>query len=317
MNDIDTFAVDRRARLDHFLRDTLPHLSRRHLRHLIETREVLVNGRPARKGDTLRPGDTVSLSQSLSRTTSLRAQPDLGLTILFEDAAVAAVDKPCGMPSVAQRVTDRDTVANYVAGRFPETAGIDGKRLESGLVHRLDSATSGILLVGRSQDSYRELRRQFTCHAVEKTYLAVTHGRLEASGTLTAALQPCPGRADRVEVADAESATARPAESSFRVLQATPSASLVEVRIRSGARHQIRVHLAWQGHPIIGDQLYSEPTDTGRMLLHAHSVRFAHPGSGTATMVRSPIPADYRAALDSLGLRQPPAANSGTDPGRR
>ncbi len=292
MSDVATLDVDAPQRLDHFLCRCLPHLSRRHLQSLIGAGEVRVNGRRAtKKGIQLRGGDTVTLARKWVAVRSAEPQPELALPVLYEDADLAAIDKPAGLASVAQRVTDRETVANFVAARYPETAALAGGATESGIVHRLDTATSGVLLVARTAAAHTELRRQFAAHLVEKEYLAVVGGHIESAGTIAHPLVGKAGDPSRMVVAEADTAGARAAETRIRPLRSDGQSTLLAVRIATGARHQIRAHLAAIGHPIVGDAGYGG-APAARLLLHACEVRFSHPATRESMTIRSPTPAE-------------------------
>lgn len=286
-------------RLDAFLVARIPGLSRRRARELIDTGRVRVNGRRARKGQGLRPFDRVAVEVTPS---VLAAEREPALGILYEDAHVIAVEKPPGLPSVALRPEDRGTLGNLIVGLHPEIEQI-GRRLECGAVHRLDTGTSGVMLFARTEEAYRILRRQFETRAVAKQYLALVGGRPAGGGRVTLPIAHHPRiRARMVACRDEDEARrlgARAALSRYRVLRKGPNAALVAISIASGARHQVRAHLAALGHPVIGDPLYgtdSEPTAT-RLMLHASRIRFRHPASGRAVVVRCALPADFRKAL--------------------
>ncbi len=288
-------AVDSSGRLDHFLRRRAPHLSMRHIRRAIEAGDVSINGRPAKKGDFLHAGDVVDIAAELLSVSALRPQIELDLTLLYCDEDVAAVDKRAGMPSIGQRAIDLDTAANFVLARFPETAEV-GQPGESGIVHRLDNATSGVLLAARTQNAYATLRRAFSEHRVRKCYQAIVHGRIDAAGEIALALRTRRDDERAVEVAQPGDGSGRKAATSYRRLRHTASASHVAVDILSGARHQVRAHLAAAGHPVIGDALYGSTGEVKqqRLLLHASAIHFPHPSSGERTVVESPLPDDFR-----------------------
>lgn len=304
---VETFVVPdgEPIRLDQFLVDRWPGGSRRLARLAIEGGTVLVNGRPGRKGQMLRCGDVVRADcASLRRAPA--GQPELDVPILYADAAVLAVDKPAGMPAIALRPDDRDTLANFLIGRFPELAEIGGSAFEAGLAHRLDTPTSGVLVAGRSDAARRRLRALFRARRVEKLYLAVVSGEVPGRGVVTAPIAHRPRRPREMSVcADPDRAhalRARPAITQFRPMRRLTAATLLAVHIPTGVRHQIRVHLASIGHPVLGDPLYGDAETGGapRLLLHAARLAFAHPVDGRRVIIRSPLPADFRAALRQL-----------------
>jgi 23S rRNA pseudouridine1911/1915/1917 synthase len=295
-------------RLDRFLVRHWSGCSRRLARLAIDAGAVQVNGQRGRKGQPLQPGDTVRADRrALQRAPA--AQPDLAVPLLYEDAEVIAVEKPAGMPSVALRADDRETIVNYLIARYPELEAIGDAAFEAGLVHRLDTATSGVLVVGRTDAAWRRLRAQFRERAVDKLYLAVVQGRVGQRGTVSAPIAHRPRRPrEMLACVDRERAhalRARPALTHYRRLRWQRGAALLGVRIPTGVRHQIRVHLASIGHPVLGDPLYASDAAaraTPRLMLHAARIAFAHPADGRRVIIRSRLPDDFQAALRSLGM---------------
>ena len=230
------------------------------------------------------------------------AQPDLAVSLLYADEVMIAVDKPAGMPTVALHADDRDTVANYLYGRYAELRGVGGPAFEAGLVHRLDTATSGVLVAARSEAAWQSLRAQFRARRVGKLYLAVVAGVVARRGVVDA---PIAQRRHRMSVSarsDRARVQGRPALTRYRPLRRGRAATLLGVQIPTGVRHQIRAHLAAIGHPVLGDQLYGEAAAgmAPRLLLHAARLSVAHPTSGVRVIVRSRLPVDFQTALRRL-----------------
>lgn len=291
-----TLTVSQAGRLDAFLAAALPHLSRRHLVELMAARRIrLRGGEPARKGAGVRRGDVVEVDAELLEVRALRPQPQPPLPIIHVDQHLVALDKPCGVASVARTVLDLGTAANFLIAAFPETAALDRRGLEAGFVHRLDTATSGALLAARRPEAYAILRDQFRQHQVRKRYLAVVGGHLEDAATCAAPIRNRPGDATRVEVVARGAAGGRDATTWFRPVATRGDTTLLDVEIRTGARHQIRVHLAHLGHPIAGDLWYGgQPAP--RLMLHACEVSFDHPATGRPTTIRAAPPEEFDAA---------------------
>ncbi len=289
MSDARELTVDAAGRLDRFLAGALPHASRRLLRQVAADGRVRVNGKLAGKGAYVRPGDVVSVPDELVTQRTLQTQADLAAPILYCDDHLFALDKPEGMPSVARNFLDNGTVANFLAARFPETSTLERGGLEAGLVHRLDTATSGVLVGARTPSAYSTLRSSFGGSGATKTYRAVVHGAIEAAGVAATPIRSRPADRARVEVVTDPGLGGRPATTRFRPLRRSASATSVEIEIESGVRHQIRAHLASIGHPIVGDELYGA-TPAPRLFLHALSVTFSHPDSGTLVTIESPLP---------------------------
>lgn len=291
------------GRLDRFLVHHLSGCSRRQARLAIDAGAVLVNGRPGRKGQAVQSGDVVCADRTACAGT-LTGQADLELPILYADAALIAVDKPAGMPTVALRADDRGTVANYLLAAYPELRGIGASAFECGLAHRLDTATSGVLVAGRTAEAWRHLRAQFRRRQIDKLYLAVVAGEVLCPGTLRLPIAHQPRRRRRMCVCrqpeQAVNLGARPAITRYRPLRRLRGATLLAIRIPTGVRHQIRVHLASFGHPLLGDTLYGDASAAGaspRLLLHAARLGLAHPIDGRRVIVRSQLPADFQAAV--------------------
>ncbi|MBI1818159.1 MAG: RluA family pseudouridine synthase [Deltaproteobacteria bacterium] len=292
-------------RLDVFLARTLPGASRQRVRALIAGGGVRVNGRRVHKSAALQPGDAVQIDDwSDPGAATLLSNASLDVPILYEDTEVIALDKPAGLPSHALRADETATLANFLVDRFPELRALSravGKdEREPGLVHRLDTDTSGVLLVARTVDAYAALRRQFRAHTVNKEYVALVDGDVAASGEITAPIAHDARNRRRMRVCDnpdqAVAWHARPALTRYRPLRRLGTRTVLAIEIPTGLRHQIRAHLAFVGHPIIGDELYGG-RGAARQMLHAERVTFTHPRTRERVTVESPLPADLRATL--------------------
>lgn len=282
----DVFRIETPVRLDTFVRRACG-LSRRLVRHLIAEGRVRVNGRPAPKGRLLRPGDEVHLS----RVGGLTPEPDLPVRVIYEGPDMAAIDKPGGMPSHALDPRERGTAAAFVLARWPETRAV-GDPLAPGLVHRLDTGTSGLLLVARTPARFAALRAAFAARRVEKRYLAVVAGHPPPRATVRLALTRDPVDRRRMRPARPGS-RAWPAETCVETVRQGTRAALVAVTMRTGVTHQIRAHLAALGHPLLGDTLYggpAAPLAPGRHALHAAALRVALPGAPVLRLAVPPPP---------------------------
>jgi 23S rRNA pseudouridine1911/1915/1917 synthase len=264
---------------------------------------VRVNGRRARKGDLVRSNDVVQVTEDLWAPPALPPNPQLAIPILFEDAALIAVDKPAGMPSQALRAQETGTVANFLLAHDPAMAVVGTTDREAGIVHRLDTDTSGVLLAARTADAYRSLRQQFSRREVVKEYLALVEGDVPALGVVRTPIMHDPRNQRRMttSAASGHNRHARDAVTYFRPLERFQHATLVLMQIPTGVMHQIRVHLASTGHPVIGDRLYSPAAaHATRQLLHASRLSLVHPDTGHPLEICSPTPADFTSALDAL-----------------
>ena len=275
-------------RLDRFLTARLPTLSRRELSELIALRTVFVNGCPARKGRHLTQGDTVRAHLH----TILSPNPRLDLAVLFADEAFVAIDKPAGMPSLALRHAETMTVVNFLAARFPETLSVGSAQREAGLVHRLDTDTSGVLVAARTSNAYTDLRTQFNRRSVYKEYRAVVEGHFPHTDGFHFFLAPRGPHGRRMQVV--QDAAAQEALATYVPLQSGADWTLVKIIIETGVRHQIRAHLSALGHPIWGDRVYGSHVQKDALHLHAHVIGFRHSVStGQVRQIRivSPLPA--------------------------
>ena len=291
--------ADRGKRLDQFLRERLPQYSRARLQDWIEQGRVLVNGSPEKRSFPLKGAERIDVEPA--ELAPLRATAeDIPLDVLYEDADVIAINKPAGMVVHSGAGQHSGTLVNAVLHRFGHQLSSVGGDLRPGIVHRLDRFTSGVILVARNDGAHRHLAGQFASREVEKIYLALVHGRVKNDqGSITTPIARDPIRRIRMT---ARLARGRQASTSYQVLKHFDKFTFLEVRIGTGRTHQIRVHLASIGHPVVGDKLYGAPAGAlGRYFLHARQITFTSPSTGERTVVAAPLPAnleDYLAALD-------------------
>jgi 23S rRNA pseudouridine1911/1915/1917 synthase len=287
-----TLTVGEPARLDAFVAAAAPALSRRLVRELIAAGEVRVNGRVAAKGTLLSAGDRVTLPDL---PTALAPEPGLELPVVHEDAVVVALEKPGGMPAHALDPRQHGTAAAFVLARWPETATV-GEPLAPGLVHRLDTGTSGLLLVARTAPAYEALRASFRTHEVEKRYLAVVADHPTWRTTRIDTPLAHDPRDRRKMIPAPPAARAWPATTQLTVLTRGDGRALVQATIRTGVTHQVRVHLAQLGHPVLNDTLYGGPSietlPPTRHALHATALRLPHPSADGTLALESELPRD-------------------------
>jgi len=296
-------AGDAGKRLDVAVHEHFPQFSRSRLQDWIKEGRVTVNGMPRlRASQFLREGDRVEFEPA--QPPPLRAVPeDIPLTILHEDDDVVAIDKPAGMVVHAGAGVHSGTLVNALVHRFGSLSSLGGE-LRPGIVHRLDRYTSGVLLVAKTDAAHQALARQFAGRQITKVYLALVHGTPRPSnGRIEKPIARDPVHRTRMT---ARLATGRKAVSEYRVIERYAGYSLLEVTIGTGRTHQIRVHLASIGHPVVGDRLYGAPAQPGlgRYFLHAHRIRFRQPSTGETVEVRSPLPRQLEQWLEAL---PPPA----------
>jgi 23S rRNA pseudouridine1911/1915/1917 synthase len=263
----------------------------------------LLNGRPCRKGRAVRSGDSVELLEapSSARFNPL-PDPDCLLPVCFEDEHIVVVDKPAGVPTCPLRPEERRTAAGALLARFPEMKGVSPDPREAGLVQRLDTGTSGLLLAARHARAFQQLRRLLRSGQIDKRYLALCAGRVPAPADLRSWLGSRRRASRRVRVQDRPGRRAREALTEILGSKPVGDFSLVYLRVFSGRRHQIRAQMSAIGHPLAGDALYGGPPVAGldRHFLHASELRFVHPVTGRPLRVRSDLPPELGRVLASL-----------------
>jgi 23S rRNA pseudouridine1911/1915/1917 synthase len=303
------------ARLDKFLVDRVPELSRARVKAMIDGGQVRLDGRRARKGDAVTEGQTVELlAPPPPRDFDPIADSAMTLTALFEDEDVLVIDKPAGVATHPLQPSETGTVANAIIAKYPETAGVGFARREPGLLHRLDTDTSGVLVVARNQRAFDALRAAAREGKVHKRYWALVEGAVPAEGRVDYPLVPHRKDPRRVEAVTPHvrlraGTRTFEAHTRYKPLRAVKTRdatlTLVEVEVETAFRHQVRVHLATVGHPLYADALYKGPPPgegvrLSRHFLHASEVLFPHPRDGAITTVKSPLPNELAAALAAI-----------------
>ena len=294
--------ADRTERLDKLVA-SLFGVSRGRAMEWIAEGRVRVDGRRTPKGFTVPQGARVSVERPPPDQPA--PQPELPIRIVHADQCLVIADKPAGMPSHPLKPGEKGTAANALVGRFPELASVGPSAREGGLVHRLDTDTSGLLLAARTEAAHAMLRAQFTARTVEKGYLALAAGELHAGGEIALPLLHDPRDSRKMQAASdpayAEEHGARPALTTFTPRERRGGFTLLEVEIATGVMHQIRAHLAFIGHPLAGDPLYGGPLLPGlsRHFLHAARLGFLHP-DGSRARFESPLPAELAQVLAAL-----------------
>ena len=297
---------DKDKRLDQFVRERLKEVSRSRIQKWIHSGAVLCGGARTAPAHPVAPGETVSVR--VPEEESRVAPEPIPLEILYEDASVLAVDKPAGLVTHPGTGNRTGTLVNAVAHHLAETAlpvraeSDPMARLRPGVVHRLDRETSGVILIAKNRRALDRLSAQFEKREIEKVYHAIVCGSVAPeSGEVEGAIGKG-YRSPHMEVTP----TGRFSKTDFKVLRRFPRHTYLEVYPKTGRTHQIRVHLAQIGHPVLGDKIYGlrvqkECGETAdRQMLHAHRIAFKHPDTGKRMELVAPIPADFREALERL-----------------
>jgi 23S rRNA pseudouridine1911/1915/1917 synthase len=291
-------------RLDKVVVAVVPRLGRKGARRLFEEGRIRINGKRPNKGDVAKQGDQITIALPDTTGPEAVAEPNAPLVVLLETSLVVVVEKPAGQPTAPIRDGETATLANALVGHYPEMAGIGHSPREPGLVHRLDTDTSGLVLAARTADAFEALSQGLKQGGIEKAYLLVCQADgLGSAGEITIPIAHHPKDKKRmypcVHPRDVARYRPREATTSFRVLGVSGEWAIVEARASAAIRHQIRVHLAAIDHPLAGDALYGGPAAPGlaRHALHASHIRWKGNSVVPAFEVRSPLAPDLAAAF--------------------
>jgi 23S rRNA pseudouridine1911/1915/1917 synthase len=290
-------------RLDKFLVSRLPEFSRARLQGLISDGFVLVNGEPAKKsGQLLDPGTAVEVRIPPPVPSGLIPEK-IPLDIIFENDDLLVVNKPAGMVVHPAAGHDSGTLVHAVLGYDPDIEGIGGEE-RPGVVHRLDKETSGLILLAKNDNSHHWLQDQFRLRQVEKTYLALVDGAPPTpSGRVEAAIGRDPSH--RKQMAVLPPGKGRESVSEYKTLEKFAHHTLLEFRPHTGRTHQIRLHCAFLGCPIVGDKVYGRRTPTleiKRHFLHAAKLKIILPGEKQPRIFEAPLPEELERVLERLRL---------------
>lgn len=319
---ITVAAEDCGKRLDQYLATRLD-VSRARIRQLIDQQKILVETEPAKPSLKLRGGEQITVTGSTPRPPLRAIAEEIPLDIRYEDEDLAIIAKPAGMmvhagAGATDDARNRGTLVNALLHHFATLSAVGGE-IRPGIVHRLDKETSGLIVVAKNDDAHHKLAAQFSRREVSKKYVALVHGWMKKdSGTVSAAISR--DRIRRTRMTTRQSG-GREAISHYKVASRLDSPfgkfSLIEVKIDTGRTHQIRVHMASLGHPVVGDTLYGAPRELRagspgtrrktapaislpRNFLHAAELDLTHPRTGSRLALTSPLPVELQEFLQTL-----------------
>jgi len=284
---IDEAAAKKRA--DVVATELLPSLSRSYVHQLITLQKITVNKKPIKAGYKLQLSDVLNIGFD---PEELEQIPDIELPILYEDEAVLVINKPAGIISHSRgRYWYEPSVASFVR----QKTGQEGDR--SGIVHRLDRATSGVMICAKNQEALSYLQKQFGKRTVKKTYIAIVSGHLkEPAAIIDMPIERNPKKPQTFRVG----ANGKASVTEYKVVKSYPKHDKLQLTPMTGRTHQLRAHLKYAGHPIVGDTLYGqEPYE--RLMLHAYSLQIKLPGGDKPKTFTAPEPDEFQTFEDKYG----------------
>ena len=298
------------ARLDAFLTSLLPEHSRSQVQRLIKDGHVQGPAAALRPSTAVRAGQTYSIEVPAPVAVAPQPEP-LPLRIVFEDPDIVVLDKPAGMVVHPAAGHSSGTLVNALLHHVKDLSGIGGE-LRPGIVHRLDRGTSGLMVVAKNDRAHQELTRQFRDREVEKEYITLVWGVVQAGRRIDAAIGRDPAQRQKMST---RARRARSAVTRVTWARHLKGVSLLKVAIATGRTHQIRVHLSAIGHPVVGDPIYGGVhrrvagdlraiMRLERPFLHSARLSFTHPRDGRRVDFDSPLPPDLQGALDDIEMRQ-------------
>ena len=317
---ISVAAEDAGKRLDQFLAIVFDRVSRARVQEMIAAGKVLVNDSPAKASLKLRGGERISVLGEAKRASLKAVAEEIPLDIVYEDDDLAVINKPAGMmvhagAGATDDARNRGTLVNALLHHLGSLSGVGGE-LRPGIVHRLDKETSGLIVVAKNDAAHRKLSAQFAAREVKKKYVALVHGWVKKdSGTLAESISRDRVRRTRMTT---RVEGGRAAVTHYRVVRRLDTKfgkfTLLDVKIDTGRTHQIRVHVAGMGHPVVGDTMYGAPTRARgksavivlrRNFLHAAELEFRHPRTAETVAFKSELPVELREFLGKVENQEP------------
>lgn len=283
-------------RIDKFLAEEFFSYTRGEIIRQIKAGHILVNGKKVKPSYILKENDIITIINSQKTTDNSQGiipNPRIKLEIIYQNKNIIAVNKPAGIQVHPDSHEKKNTLANALVASWPEIKNVGEDLLRPGIVHRLDKDTSGIIIIARNQEAFFELKKKFKNREIEKTYLAIVPGKITKPGEIEKPIARATSYRKQVIAGKKTRTKIREAVTHYKVLKSGENFSLLEVQPKTGRMHQIRVHLATIGHPIVGDKIYKlkkikSENMASRQLLHAKSISFELFGKNYAFETRMP-----------------------------
>lgn len=300
------------TRLDQYLVTLFPHISRSYLQQMITQGSVLVNQKKSKKGHILTEGDLIEIQSFVEpNDRTIDPNPAVGFTLKEEFEHYIVIDKPPFVATHPNQFDDHQSLANGLVSRFPQMIGVGEDPLRPGIVHRLDSNTSGVMLAAKTQEGFAKLRELFNQRKIKKTYQALVVGQIIKEGSIETDVAHHPKNPRRMIALTHPNqefrSRRRNATTLYEPMKQFGGYTLVSVRTLTGRMHQVRVHLASIGHPLVGDTLYQSPKEKNldklgltRHFLHAVRLEFDDPWSQTPRIFESKLSNDLQSIIATL-----------------
>lgn len=293
---------DAKIRLDKYLAAQDEALSRSRIQSLVDEGQILVNGHIQKANYKVKGNDTIVLTMEDDRELEVEAE-NIPLDIRYEDEDVIVINKPKGMVVHPANGNQNGTLVNALLYHCKDLSGINGV-LRPGIVHRIDKDTTGLLIVAKNDMAHASLSKQLQTKSVNRLYYALVHGVIPHDfGTIDAPIGRDVNDRQKMAVTASNSKDAR---THFKVIERFKEYTLIECRLETGRTHQIRVHMQYIGHPVVGDEKYSyrKTMKTGGQLLHAHQLTFVHPRTNETITVEAPLPTQFKEILEELRAKE-------------
>lgn len=300
------YNLTEKKRLDSYLTEQLPDMSRSHITGLIKDGSILVNGKQVKPGYALTCSDVVTVTLPDEPEPTEILPENINLKIVYEDSDVIVVDKPKGMVVHPAAGHTEGTLVNALMYHCKDSlSGINGE-LRPGIVHRIDRDTTGLIIACKNDKSHNSIAEQLKVHSITRRYIALVHGNIkEDEGVIDKNIDR--SRTDRKKMAVTNEGEGRNAVTHYKVLERFGDITLIECRLETGRTHQIRVHMSYLHHPLLGDEVYGIKNDRYQgngQYLHAAVLGFIHPSTGEYLEFHSPLPDYFENTLKALRNRR-------------